>query len=144
MIGRQPQQGQGIGMPDFVWLNGLAGGNNRYVQDVVASTTQTSAGATPMGAANAQGIEAALVRIKTIANPNDAVGLPQAIAGKTLLVLNATATAATAYASPQVNKVTGVLDTIIGGGVGAAATTAVAANTSVLFYCPVDGTWAKM
>lgn len=141
-IGRQPQQGQGIGQPDFPWLLGLAGGNNRLCQDIVAHPGGGAAAATPMGVANSQGLEAGLIDVTTVASADDSVQLPQAVAGKTLLVFNSTATSANCYANPNTNRATGSTDTINGSATATAY--ALAAGISVLFYCPHDGVWAAL
>lgn len=142
MIGRAPQPGQGIGMPDFFWLNGLAGGNNRWVQSVTAFAGGGQAGGTVIGAPNAQGIEAALVEIRTVTTANDSCQLPQAIAGKTLLVFNSSANSANLYANPNTNKATGTKD-VINAGVNTDAY-AIAGGVSVAFLCPRDGIWAAL
>lgn len=142
MIGRAPQQGQGVGMPDFVWLNGVAGGNNRWTQSVTAFAGGGQAGGTIIGATNAQGIEAALIEIKTVAVANDSCQLPQAIAGKTLLVFNSSANSANVYANPNTNKATGTKD-VINAGVNTDAY-AVAGGVSVALFCPRDGIWAAL
>lgn len=142
MIGRAPQSGQGPGMPDFGWLNGLAGGNNRYCQSVTAHAGGGAASATPMGVPNAQGIEAALVELRTVATADDSAQMPQAVDGKTLLVFNSTATSANVFASPNTNKATGSTDTINGSTTATAY--AIAAGVSVLFFCPRDGIWGAL
>lgn len=140
MIGRVPQQGQGVGMPDFVWLNGLAGGNNRYSQSVTARAGGGAASATLIGVANAQGIEAQLVEIRTVATADDSVQLPQAVAGKVLDVFNSSAASANVFANPNTNKATSSTDTINGSTTATAY--AIAAGVSVRFFCPRDGIWA--
>lgn len=143
-IGRPPQQGQGIGQPDFVWLNGLAGGNNFNCQTVAAPNAASQATATQIGVPNAQGIEAALIDCNSSVNTGS-LQLPQAVKGKELSILNRTANTINVYASPQVNKVTGALDVIIGAGASNTNATAVTIATFVAnyFFCPVDGVWAK-
>lgn len=144
--GRVPQQGQGVGMPDFQWLLGLAGGDNNLCQDVVAFAGGGQAGAVPVGVPNAQGIQASLIRVKTCATNLDSIQLPQAIRGKYLLVFNSTAQTCNAYASPTTNKATAALDTINGAANANAITMAAvaAAGTGYLFFCPADGVWAAM
>ncbi len=141
-VGRAPQVGQGIGQPDFVWLRGLAGGNNQFTQDVVAFAGGGQASATPMGVPNAQGTEAVLIRIKTVTSVADSCQLPQAGAGKTLLVFNSSANSANVYANPSVNKATSVTDTVNGSSNVTAY--ALAGGKSALFFCPVDGIWAAL
>lgn len=140
MQGRAPQQGQGIGQPDFPWLLGLAGGDNRLCQSVVALAGGAQAGATPMGTIGPQGYQAALVEIRTVVTAADSVQLPQAVAGKTLAVFNNTANSANVFAIPTTNKATGSLDTI--NALTNVTAYALAAGKSVLFYCPRDGFWA--
>lgn len=140
MIGRAPQSGQGIGMPDFVWLNGVAGGSNRYYQSVTARAGGGAASAIPIGVPNAQGIEVQLVEIRTVATADDSVQLPQAIAGKVLDVFNSSAASANAFANPNTNRATGSTDTINGSTTATAY--AIAAGVSIRFFCPRDGIWA--
>lgn len=139
-VGRQPQQGQGVGQPDFVWLLGLAGGNNCLYQSVTAYAGGGQANATPIGYPNAQGLEAQLVELRTVVTNGDSVKLPQAIAGKVLQVFNASAQSANAYANPNTNKATGGSDTINGASNDTAY--AIAGGLSVTFFCPRDGVWA--
>jgi hypothetical protein len=140
--GRAPQAGQGVGQPDFFWLNGLAGGDNMYVQTVTALAGGGQVGATVMGLPNAQGIQAALIRAKVV-NGNDSCQLPQAIKGLCKLVYNSdAANSMNVYANPGTNKVTGLTDTI--NGAANANAYAIAHNVSVLFFCPDDGIWAAI
>jgi len=140
MIGREPQQGQGVGMPDFVWLRGVAGGNNRFTQSVTAFAGGGQASATPIGVPNSQGVEAELVELRTVASAGDSAQLPQAIAGKKMMVFNSSANSANIYANPNVNKATATTDTINGSSNVTAY--ALAAGKSVEFFCPRDGVWA--
>ena len=143
MQGRQPQNGQGIGMPDFNWLLGLAGGDNRLCQDtVVAFAGGGQASAVEIGGMNAQGYQTQLVCLTTVATAGDSCKLPQAMKGKILLVYNSTATSANLYASPSTNRATGNTDSINGGANNAAY--ALAANKAALFFCPRDGIWAAI
>lgn len=140
--GRAPQSGQGVGMPDFMWLNGLAGGDNHYCQNATALSGGGQDGATQIGVPNAQGIQAFMVNINVVAVANDSCMLPQAIKGKALLVYNSTANSADIYASPNTNKATGSTDTI-----NAAANAnayALASHKAALFFCPEDGIWAAI
>lgn len=141
-IGREPQLGQGVGQPDFNWLRGLAGGNNKFVQQVTARAGGGAASATLIGGPNAQGTEAQLVEVRTVVSADDSVQLPQAIAGKTLLVFNSSVNSANAYAVPNTNKATGSTDTINGSATATAY--AIGAGVSVLFFCPRDGVWAGL
>lgn len=139
-IGRQPQSGQGIGQPDFQWLLGLAGGNNRLAQSVTARAGGGAANATPIGVPNAQGLEAQLVEIQTVATADDSVQLPQAVKGKVLDVFNSSAASANAFTNPNTNRATSSTDTINGSSTATAY--AIAAGVSVRFFCPRDGIWA--
>lgn len=141
-VGRAPQPGQGVGMPDFVWLNGLAGGNNYYCQSITALAGGGQTGSTVMGAANAQGIEAGLIELQTVASDNDSCQLPQAVKGKAMLVFNSSAHSSNVYANPNTNKATGTKDTI--NGTANANAYAIAAGVSVAFFCPRDGIWAAL
>lgn len=141
-IGRQPQQGQGIGQPDFVWLLGLAGGNNRLVQKATALAGGGQPGATTIGAPNAQGLEAALVLLNPVVSGGDSYQLPAAVNGKMLLVFNNTANSANIFASPNVNRATGSTDTI--NALTNVTAFAVANNKAAVFFCPADGIWATI
>jgi hypothetical protein len=141
-VGRIPQQGQGVGQPDFFWLRGLAGGNNRFHQSVAAFAGGGQAGGTVIGATNAQGTEAELVEIQTVVSANDSCQLPQAIKGKVLKVFNSSANSSNIYASPSVNKATGVTDTI--NGASNVTAYALAGGVSAEFFCPRDGIWAAI
>lgn len=140
MIGRPPHQLQGYALQDSAYINGLAGGNNRYVQSVTAFAGGGAASATPIGTPNAQGIEAQLIELRTVASVADSVQLPAAVAGKVLDVFNASANSANAYANPNTNKATGSTDTINGSTTATAY--AIAGGVSVRFFCPRDGIWA--
>lgn len=140
MIGRAPHSGGGFALQDSGWLNGLAGGNNRYCQSVTARAGGGAANATPIGTPNAQGIEAQLIEIRTVATADDSVQLPAAVASKVLDVFNSSAASANAFANPNTNKATGSTDTINGSSTATAY--AVAAGVSVRFFCPRDGVWA--
>lgn len=142
MQGRTPQQGQGVGMPDFSWLNGLAGGDNHYAQSVPAFAGGGQASATPIGTISAQGIQAALIEIRTVVTIGDSCQVPQAVNGKAMLVFNSSANSANIYANPNTNKATGTKD-VINAGVNTDAY-AIAGGVSVLFFCPRDGIWAAL
>lgn len=142
MVGRQPQQGQGVGMPDFVWLMGLAGGDNRLTQLVTAFAGGGAAGGTVIGGSNSQGQQAALVEIGTVATAGDSCQLPQAGAGKTLCVFNNTLTASDIFANPNTSKITGSKDTI--NALANATALSIAAGGRILFFCPKDGHWAAI
>lgn len=141
-VGRQPQQGQGIGQPDFVWLLGMAGGNNRLSAsgNIVALAGGAQAGAPILGGNNAQGLEPALIRITTVVTAADSFQLINALSGKTLMIQNPTANAAAIFASPAVNKATGVVDVINGLANGVALS--IPAGKIGLFFCAQDGFWA--
>ena len=141
-VGIPPAQGQKIGMPDFFWLNGLGGGNNRYVQTVAALAGGGQVGATPIGVANAQGIEAALVLIGTVATIGDSCQLPQAVAGKTLLAFNNTANSCNIFAVPTTNRASNTLDVI--NALSNVTAYALAGGARVLFFCPANGIWAAL
>lgn len=137
--GRTPQQGQGVGMPDFNWLNGLAGGDNQYSQSATAFPGGGQASAVQVGIPNAQGIQAALVELRTVVTAGDSIKLPQAIAGKTLLIANNTANSSDIFAAANTNKATGSTDTI--NALANATAYALAAGARAMFFCPRDGFW---
>lgn len=140
-IGRPPQQGQGIGMPDFVWLNGLAGGNNLWTQSVSALNAASQATAPVIGAPNAQGIEATLISVDASV-ANGSLQLPQAIAGKEIAILNTTANAVNVYANINVNKATGALD-VVQGVPNANLINLAASPATLFFFCPKNGVWGQ-
>lgn len=140
--GRAPQNGQGIGMPDFNWLLGLAGGDNHLVANATAFAGGGQASATQIGGINAQGYQPMLVCLTTVESGGDSCALPQAVAGKVLCVYNSTATSANLYASPSTNRATDTTDTINGGANGDAY--ALASHKAALFFCPKDGIWAAI
>lgn len=140
MIGRAPKPRGGYGLPDQDWLNGLAGGNNRYTQPTaVAFAGGGQASATQIGTPNANGIEAELVELSAVATAGDSYMLPQAIAGKVVIVANDTANSADMFAVPTINKATGALDTI--NALTNVTALAIAGGARVLFFCPTDGKW---
>lgn len=140
-IGRQPQQGQGYGMPDFVWLLGMAGGNNRLVQSgVVALAGGAQAAAPVVGAPNSQGLEAMFVMVETVVTAADSIQLPNAINGKMLLIQNRTANACAVFANAAINKATGIADVINALANGTALS--VPAGKIGMFFCAKDGFWA--
>lgn len=143
-VGRRPQAGQGVGQPDFVWLRGLAGGNNRFFQSVTAFAGGGQANGTPIGATqnNADQSEAQLVEIQVVATIADSCQLPAAVAGKVLDVFNSTANSANVFASPSINKATGALDTI--NALTNVTAYAIAAGVSVRFFSPRNGIWAAL
>ena len=145
-VGQAPQSNHGKSLQDANWLLGLAGGNNQFSQTVTATPGGAQAGSVVIGSANSQGIEAVLVEVGTVASANDSVQLPQAIAGKSVLVYNSSATAASLFANTATNKATGALDTINGVANGTAYGNAggLTAKLSVLFFCPRNGIWAAL
>lgn len=140
MQGRAPQQGQGIGQPDFQWLLGLAGGDNRQAQSVAAFAGGGQPGGTVIGAINAQGYQAELIEIRTVTTGGDSVQLPQASAGKKMCVFNSSANSANVFANPNVNKATGALDTI--NALTNVTAFALAGGARTTIFCPRDGIWA--
>ena len=140
--GIPPAQGQKIGMPDFFWLNGLAGGNNRYFQTAAGFPGGGQLLGTPIGVPNAQGIEAALVLLNPVATAGDSFQLPQAGAGKTLLVFNNTLNSANIFAEPILNRASGTLDVI--NALTNPTAYPLAAGQRALFFCPANGIWAAI
>ncbi len=140
--GREPQSGQGVGMPDFAWLLGLAGGDNHICQTVTAFAGGGQASATQMGIPNSQGVQAAFINIGTVGSAGDSVMLPQAIKGKFLIAFNSTANSADVFADPDTNRATGSTDTI--NALTNVTAYALAAGARALFFCPVDGKWASV
>lgn len=142
MQGRAPQTNQGVGMPDFQWLVGLAGGDNQWTQTAAAFAGGGQANATQVGIPNAQNVQASLIRIGTVAAAGDSIMLPQAIKGKSLVVFNDTANSMNVFADPDVNRATGALDTI--NALTNVTAYAVAAGGRAMFFCAQDGKWASI
>ncbi len=141
-IGRAPQAGTGKNLQDSDWLLGLAGGDNNGCQDVVATAGGNQANGALIGGV-VNGVEASLIRIKTVASANDSLQLPQAIQGRYLMVYNGGAQTPYLFASPTVNKATGSLDTI-NGVANATQFTGLATTKAALFFCPFNGVWASV
>jgi hypothetical protein len=100
--------------------------NVRTVNGLTASTTQTQAGALQLDPG------AYLHRVTTVGSAADAVKLPKAINGKTVVVVNAAAANAMGvfpYPGDNINAL------------AADAVLSVAANKAIIFFCAVDGTW---
>jgi len=140
MIGRAPTTGTGKALQDSDWLLGLAGGDNLTCQDIVCLAGGAQAGSPVMGAV-VNGLEATLIRLKTVVTAGDSAQLPQAIHGRELSVLNSTANSANIFANATVNKATGVVDVIQNVANGTAV--ALAGNASVYYFCPADGVWGS-
>lgn len=94
---------------------------------VTASVTQTQAGGVP--------ITRAITRVTTVGTAADAVTLPAAIAGRSLVVINAAAANAMGV-FPAVGDAINALS--------ANAVLSVAANKTVVFFCAVNGTWNSL
>lgn len=142
-IGRAPQVGQGVGMPDFMWLQGLAGGdNNRTQSGLTALAGGAQAGATLLGGPDPSGLPASLVEVDTVATAADSVALPFATAGRMMLIRNAGANSMNVYAQSGTNRATGAQDSINGGANNAAV--AIAANKSALAFCAKNGVWSML
>lgn len=138
-IGRAPQPGTGKNLQDSDWLMGLAGGDNLNVQ-TAAAPVATQAGATLVGAPNALGVEATLINVNSSV-AGGGIMLPQAIAGREISILNATGNTIGIYANINVNKATGVVDTIQGVGGGNPNPSNILTNATGYFFCPVNGVW---
>lgn len=114
----------GFQMPDGSWLLGVAGGQNQLVKpNLTAATTQTQA----KGTALAYGLNA----LKSVANANDAVTMPQAKAGTMVILANNGGNITQLFPHSG--------DAINDAAKDAAVT--VADNTLSLYVCLVDGQW---
>ena len=141
--GRSPLAGQGVGMPDFMWLLGLAGGDNLRTQSgVTALAGGGQAGATLLGGPDPSGLPAAAVEVDTVATAADSVALPFAVVGRWMLIRNAGANSMNVYALSANNKATGAQDSINGGANNAAV--AVAANHGAIAFCAKNGVWTLL
>lgn len=141
--GRQPIPGEGFGLPDLLWLNGLAGGDNFYFANgVTALAGGGQAGATNIGQPNAQGIFPAFVEVDTVASAADSVALPFAVAGRMMFIRNAGANSMNVFAQASNNRATGAQDSINGGANGTGV--AVAANHGAIAFCAKSGVWTLL
>ncbi|MBF0560721.1 MAG: hypothetical protein HQL37_01645 [Alphaproteobacteria bacterium] len=93
---------------------------------ITAATTQTRVGATAL--------TVKVNNIATVANSGDAVALPAAIAGKSVVIFNSGAHPASVFPA-------GASDTIDGGSAGAAVTLTNAKRAE--FYCIAQGVWVS-
>ena len=87
------------------------------------------------GQGSATALTAAINRVTTVATAADSVKLPAALAGASLVVINAAAANAMAV-FPQTGEIINAL--------AANASISVAANKTVMFFCAVNGTWNSM
>lgn len=142
-VGREPQQGQGIGMPDFVWLRGVVGGQNlRATSGLTALAGGAQAGATLLGAPNNQGDTPALVEVDTVVTAADSCLLPFAVHGQWMFIRNAGAASMTVFAQPTNNRSTGALDSVNGG--TNVTGVAIGANHGAIAFCAKDGAWTLL
>lgn len=142
-VGQRPQVGRGKSLPDFMWLLGLAGGDNFEAQSgITAFAGGGQANAVLLGGPSPQGVPAALVNVDTVATAGDSVALPFAVKGRMMLIRNAGANSMNMFAQSGTNRATGAQDSINGGANGAAV--AVAANKSTIVFCAKDGVWSTV
>jgi len=105
------------------------------IKKLYRSLTSTDNGVTAnVGSTQATGyvVMAAVTRVTTVAVAGDALTLPRAVAGMSLVVINAAA-ANSMDVFPAVGDIINAL--------AADAALAVAANKTVLLLCAVTGTW---
>lgn len=106
--------------------------------DIVASTTQTQAGARQLAAA---------INDVGTANANDAVRLPIAILGKPVGIINGTANTIKVF-GVAINPITGIGDTIVpfNSTTPAATATGVTQATAKadIYYCFRPGIWKQV
>lgn len=127
MIGNAPNNG--FGMPDGLWLNGLANGTNRsFANGIVAHAGGGKDDAFQIPASKS------MVSIDTVATAGDSLLLPQAVAGTWLMVRNAGVESANLYGK-DTNQINGA---------ATANAYALASNVSALFFCAVDGQWSAI
>lgn len=96
------------------------------------------------GAAGAPVLEFAINLLSTVASAADSAVLPQALAGRHVVVDNEGANSSTIYAATT-NPSTGVADQVIDtGSTALAASVAVASGYAAVFYCTKAGVWKKL
>lgn len=124
----------GPALQDGTWLIGLAGGLNcTFISGLTAHSGGGQANAFPIPS----GIY--LVEFDTVAAGNDSAGLPFAVAGTEIVVINNAATnAMLVFANPGTNPLTGAADTLNG---GAGTSLSVAAHSVVDLFCAKNGVW---
>jgi hypothetical protein len=131
VTGTPPLPGSGPALQDGVWLNGIAGGQNRsYQYGIAGAGTSSQATATQL----VGGV--AMYQVDTVA-ANSGVALPSAIAGTEVSIYNASGTTVNVYPSIANNGVTGIQDTI-----NAGTSTTIATHVVKTFRCAKTGIWS--
>ena len=137
VTGNPPLPGIGPNMPDGVWLNGLAAGQNFAYQYGLKAAGTTQATATQLVAGSH------LYELDTVASSAGAA-LPACIQGNVLFILNNGANTVTIY--PQINNnlaiSTPAQDVINVSGSLAATSTTILSGASLGFFCGKTGTWS--
>lgn len=128
-IGIAPPAGSGPALQDGQWLLGVASGQNGSFQNrLIAHAGGTKAAAIQLAA----GVK--IFGFATVATNGDSALLPAAIAGTTIFVRNAGAASLSLYAKGT-DKINGV---------ASATAYSLAADTSAIFFCALDGAWSAV
>lgn len=127
-VGMPP--GNGFALPDGVWLNGLAGGQNSLYQYglTAAGTTQATATQIPAGLK--------LMEFDTVGASSGAA-LPFCYQGTEFGIYNNGLSTLTIYPNATNNPTTSVQDTIDN-----TTSVAVTSHTAEVIFCAKNGVWA--
>ena len=132
VIGQKPIPGNGMGLTDGTWLDGLAGGSNNLFKNGISTAGTTQATATQLPA------NIKLLQVDTSgAAGTGGVALPTCLGGAEIVLNNNTAYTIVVYPNVTNNPITAAQDTINN-------TTSVSVTTyaSELFTCGKNGVWA--
>lgn len=131
VVGQAPTPGNGFGLADGKWLDGLAGGSNYRFQSSVAAAGNNQATATQLAANRAQ-IE--------IDSGTGGYALPPCYAGTAISVYNNSGATLTAYPTVPNNPLLSpaAQDTIN----GSTSLGSLSNHTMELFSCANNGNWA--
>jgi hypothetical protein len=123
--------GNGPGLVDGTWLNGLAGGQNFSYQYgfTAAGTTQATSLQLPAGIY--------LMEMDTVAS-STGVALPPCFQGTALMLYNNGAQTLTVYPAIVNNPITAAQDTIDN-----STSASVASHVSEILFCAKNGVWAS-
>lgn len=132
-VGTPPVPGNGFGMVDGTWLNGLAGGlNNSFQSGLTAvGTTQATALQLPSGIL--------LLEVDTAA-ASTGVALPPCLPGTEVSLYNNGANTISVFPTIPNNPITAAQDTINN---GTSLSGGVATHVLQIFSCAKAGVWAS-
>jgi hypothetical protein len=130
VVGTPPLPGSNFAIPDSIWLNGLAGGQNSTYQYAITATgtTQATASQLPSGFK--------LMQVDTVPS-SSGVQLPPCFQGTEFGLYNNGANTLTVYPDLTNNPITSAQDTIDN-----TTSASVSSHTAELFFCAKNGVWA--